>query len=134
MPPLEDNLDKEGVEYAAKGESLVARHALNMQVKEEDLEQKKNIFHTQCLIGEKMGIMIIDGGSCANVASTTLVEKLRLKCEKYPRPYKLQRLNDNREVKVTKQVVISFAIERYSDEITCDVVPMLVDHLLLGRP
>ncbi|RDY03764.1 hypothetical protein CR513_12625, partial [Mucuna pruriens] len=34
--------------------------------------------------------MIIDGGSCTNVASTTLVEKLNLQTIKHPRPYKLE--------------------------------------------
>jgi hypothetical protein len=34
--------------------------------------------------------MIIDEGSCANVASNTLMKKLNLSCIKHPRPYKLQ--------------------------------------------
>jgi hypothetical protein len=33
--------------------------------------------------------MIIDGGSCTNVASTTQVEKLSLPLLKHPRPYKV---------------------------------------------
>ena len=39
MPPLEDcsNTD-EHMEYVAHGESLVAGHALNLQVKEDSLE------------------------------------------------------------------------------------------------
>jgi hypothetical protein len=37
-------------------------------------------------------------------------------------------------VRVTKQVLITFAIGKYSDEILCDVVPMHASHLLLGRP
>jgi hypothetical protein len=35
---------------------------------------------------------------------------------------------------VTKQVLIALAIGKYSDEVMCDVVPMHVSHLLLGRP
>ena len=67
---------------------------------------------------------IINGGSCANVASTSLVEKLNLKTLKHPRPYKLQWLNDCGEVKENKQVLVSFSIERYKDEVQCDVVSM----------
>ena len=37
-------------------------------------------------------------------------------------------------MRVTKQVLIAFAIGKYSDEILCDVVPMHASHLLLGRP
>ena len=46
--------------------------------------------------------MIIDGGSCTNVASATMVEKLGMPTCKNPRPYKLQWLNDSGEVRVNK--------------------------------
>ena len=68
------------------------------------------------------------------MASTTLVEKLNLPTLKHPRPYKLQWLNDCGEVKVNRQVLVSFSIGRYKDEVLCDVVPMHADHILLGRP
>ncbi|XP_016725445.1 uncharacterized protein [Gossypium hirsutum] len=32
-----------------------------------------------------------------------------------------------------KQVLVSFSIEKYSNKVLCDVVPMHADHLLLGR-
>jgi hypothetical protein len=37
-------------------------------------------------------------------------------------------------VKVTKQVVVSFFIRKYIDEVLCDVVPMQASHMLLVRP
>ncbi|KAF7826402.1 Transposon Ty3-G Gag-Pol polyprotein [Senna tora] len=99
MPSLEDaSSDDEDVQYPIKGESLVVRRVLNSNVKEESLEQRENIFHTRCLIMGKMCSMIIDGGSCANVASTTLIDKLGLKCEKHPAPYRLQWLTMARRV------------------------------------
>ena len=33
-----------------------------------------------------------------------------------------------------KQVHVSFSIGKYHDEVLCDVVPMYVPHILLGRP
>ena len=81
----------------------------------------------------KVCSVIIDGGSCTNVASTTLVEKLGLPVIKHPRPYKLQWLNDSGEVRVNKQVLVSFRIGKYEDEVLSDIVPMQVGHLLLGR-
>ncbi|KAK8618077.1 hypothetical protein V6N13_115952 [Hibiscus sabdariffa] len=63
-----------------------------------------------------------------------MVDKLGLATTKHPHPYKLQWLNDGGELKVTKQVLISFSIGRYKDEVLCDVVPMHARHLLLGRP
>ncbi|XP_062100497.1 uncharacterized protein LOC133806406, partial [Humulus lupulus] len=67
---------------------------------------------------------------------------LREECEqihkrttlRHPCPYKLQWLNDSGEVRVTKQVLVSFRIGKYEDEVLCDVVPMQAGHLLLGRP
>ena len=50
------------------------------------------------------------------------------------RPYKLQWLNDCGEVKVNRQVLVSFSIGRYKDEVLCNVVPMHAGHILLGRP
>ena len=78
--------------------------------------------------------MIIDEGNCTNVVSTTLVENLNLPTLKHPRPYKLQWLNNCREVKENKQVLVSFSIGRYKYEVPYDVVPMHVGHILLGRP
>ena len=78
--------------------------------------------------------MIIDGGSCTNVASIIMVEKLGLPMVKHPRPYKLQWLNDSGEIRVNKQVLVAFRIGKYEDEVLCDVVPMQAGHLLLGRP
>ena len=108
--------------------------ALNMQVKEDAKVQCDNIFHTRCHIKDKVCNMIIDGVSCTNVASTSLVEKLNLKPLKHPRPYKLQWLNDCGEVKVNKQVPVSFYIGRYKDEVLCDVVPMHAGRILFGQP
>ena len=123
------------VEYTVEGEALVTRFVLNAQVKKDDMEQQReNIFHTCCLINNKVCSMIIDGGSCTNVASTTLVEMLNLPTLKHPKPYKLQWLNECGEIRVKKQVLVSFSIGKHSDEVLCDVVPMHAGHLLLGRP
>jgi len=133
MPDLMDCSDEE-ITYPVEGEDLVIRHALNMQIKEDDVEQQwENIFHTRCHIQNKVCSMIIDGGSCANVASDNLVKKLNLSCIKHLRPYRLQWLNKCGEVQVTKQVLIAFVIEKYSDEVMCDVVPIHASYLLLGR-
>ena len=35
---------------------------------------------------------------------------------------------------MNKQVLVSFSIGKYEDEVLCDVVPMQAVHLLLGRP
>ena len=95
MPHLEDASGDDGEAYDEEGELLVSRHALNTQIKVDETDhQRENIFHTRCSVNKKVCSMIIDGGSCTNVASNALVEKLGLPLLKHPRPYKLQWLND----------------------------------------
>ena len=62
-----------------------------------------------------------------------LVEKLQLLTLKHLRPYKLQWLNDSGKVRVQNQVLVSFSIGKYHDEVLCDVVPIYACHILLGR-
>ncbi|KAL5540963.1 hypothetical protein UlMin_044255 [Ulmus minor] len=102
MPPLEDADDEKN---AMVGDLLVARRVLNVQVKEEESNQRENLFHTRCFVNNKVCSVIIDGGSCKNVANTYLVEKLALTTLKHPHPYQLQWLNDCGEIKVTRQVL-----------------------------
>ena len=131
MPSLED-ADEE--EYAIERELLVARRALSVQIKEDDEVQRENIFHTRCHMQNKVCSMIIDEGSCTNVASTVMVKKLGLPMIKHSRPYKLQWLNDSGEVRVHRQVLISFRIRKYKDKVLCDIASMQAGHLLLGYP
>ena len=77
--------------------------------------------------------LIINGGSCTNVASILLVEKLQLLTLKHPRPYKLQWLNDSGEVRMKKKLFVSFSIRKYRDEVLCDVVLMYAFYILLSR-
>ncbi|KAF8062170.1 hypothetical protein N665_1199s0001, partial [Sinapis alba] len=122
--------DDEGVEYPVQGEMLVARRSLNAQPKAKEHEQRENLFHTRCLVLNKVYSLIIDGGSCPNVASETLVSKLGLPVYNHPKPYTLQWLSEEGEMCVTKQVKVPLTIGRYQDEITCDVLPMEASHIL----
>ncbi|XP_039014624.1 uncharacterized protein LOC120144671, partial [Hibiscus syriacus] len=135
--PIEVNEEITLADPVEQGEALVIRRSLNLQALSTQIiedDQRENIFHTRCHVNNKVCFMIIDGGSCTNVASTLMVEKLGLKTSKHPNPYKLQWLNDGGEVRITKQVVIPFSIGKYQDEVLCDVVPMDAGHILLGRP
>ncbi|KAL4279919.1 hypothetical protein GQ457_03G017250 [Hibiscus cannabinus] len=85
--PREDEDDD--VELAANGEILVVKRSLNAQPSQDD-QQRENIFHTRYHVNDKVCIVIIDGGSCTNDASTHMVDKLGLKMTKHPSPYKLQ--------------------------------------------
>jgi len=117
-----------------EGDLLMIRRMMGTIPKPFDDTQRENIFHTRCLITNKLCSLIIDGGSCTNVASTRVVEKLALPTISHTKPYKLQRLSAEGEIMVNKQVLIIFSIGNYKDEVLCDVVPMEATHVLLGRP
>ena len=126
--------EEEILQGADEGELLVIRRALHAKPLPQE-EQRLHIFQSRCTIGDKVCSLIIDSGSCANVASSTLVEKLGLPTIPHPQPYKIQWLSNGTSLQVAKQVLISFSIgKHYSDEILCDVIPMDACHLLLGRP
>ena len=131
---LEESSSTEDYEAPSKGELLVTMKALSVIAKTDEQEQRENLFHSSCMVNDKVCSLIIDGGSCTNVASETMVEKLGLKVMKHPRPYKLQWLNEDGEMSVDRQVKVPLSIGKYEDEILCDILPMEASHILLGRP
>ncbi|XP_048629910.1 uncharacterized protein LOC111210981 [Brassica napus] len=130
----QEHSEEEYEEEPVRGRLLVARRTLSLQNKTEELEQRENLFYSRCMVQGKICSLIIDGGSCVNVASETMVKKLGLKTQKHPKPYRLQWLNKEGEMRISTQVSIPLSIERYEDEILCDVIPMEASHILLGRP
>ena len=66
--------------------------------------------------------------------STKMVEKLNLKKVKHPTPYKVSWLHKGHQLLVTEQSEFDFQIGSYKDKVTCDIMPMDVCHVLLGRP
>ena len=57
------------------------------------------------------------------------------KMDPHPKPYKLCWLQEGSDIKVKHRRLVFFTIgKHYQDEVCCDVVPMDVCHLLLGRP
>ena len=95
------------------GEFLVLKRALHtMEVLMEE-NQRKLIFHSWCAIQGKVCSLIIDGGSCTNVTSSYLIDKLKLPTIPHRQPYFLQWLKKENEVHVTKQALITYTIRTF---------------------
>eukprot|EP00253_Pinus_taeda_P016056 PITA_16056 len=73
-------------------------------------------------------------GSMDNLVSMEMVEKLGLKHLKHPSPYGVSWLQKGHQLLVDEQSEVEFQIGRYKDKIICDIMPMDVCHILLGRP
>jgi hypothetical protein len=77
---------------------------------------------------------MIDGGSCTNGISKAMVAALGLSTWRLPEPKRLEWLNSCGMLKITHKVRVPFTVDDYVDEIDCDVLPLEVCGLLLGRP
>ena len=74
-------------EGSDEGELLVIRKALSGFAIQDDMEQREVIFHTRCTMGGKVCSLIIDGRSCSNVASKTMVDKFKFTATPHAKPY-----------------------------------------------
>nr|KAJ0225478.1 hypothetical protein LSAT_V11C100042380 [Lactuca sativa] len=127
-PPVYDEEHKceEEVVTGDVGVNLVVRRSCFTPKVVGDDWLKHNIFRSTCTIGK---------GSCDNLISEEAVQKLALKIENRPKPYKLQWLKKGGEVTVSKRSLVQFSVgTAYKDDVWCDVVAMDACHLLLGRP
>ncbi|KAK1609849.1 hypothetical protein QYE76_033522 [Lolium multiflorum] len=123
-------------------EEDVPLSGLNMQLKRVqgdacktvDKVQRWSLFQTQCIIKGKACKLMIDGGSCTNGISKAMVAALGLSTWRLPEPKRLEWLNSCGMLKITHKVRVPFTVDDYVDEIDCDVLPLEVCGLLLGRP
>ncbi|KAK1677447.1 hypothetical protein QYE76_038295 [Lolium multiflorum] len=109
--PEDDDYDTDGEDaYPSDARTIVvSQRALN--VLPSASTQRCNLFQTKALVGpDKACKVIIDGGSCRNLASKELCTKLKLKYLPHPHPYYIQWLSDNGEMKVNHMVRVEFAI------------------------
>jgi hypothetical protein len=65
-------------EAAEHYESLVVQRVLSAQMERAEQNQHHTLFQSKCVIKEHSCRVIIDGGSCNNLASAEMVEKLSL--------------------------------------------------------
>ena len=98
--------EEDSFDYPAHGPLLVTRRSLSVQPKTNEKEQRENLFHSRCLISEKVCSLIIDGWSCTNIATDILVRKLGLATRPLSRPFRLEWLNETGEQYVKEQVTI----------------------------
>ncbi|KAK1694757.1 hypothetical protein QYE76_011454 [Lolium multiflorum] len=96
----EDDYDSDGYDaFPSEAQTIVvSQRVLNVQSSAST--QRCNLFQTKALVGpDKACKVIIDGGSCRNLASKELCAKLKLKYLPHPHPYYIQWLRNNGEMK-----------------------------------
>ncbi|XP_021975489.1 uncharacterized protein LOC110870614 [Helianthus annuus] len=136
--PDSDSDSPAEVIYPDKGEALVLQRLLHATVADPSDDTawlRTTIFWTKCTSKGKICNVIIESGSCENIVSTTMVDKLKLPLHDHPESYQLTWLKKSNLLKVTHRCLVQFSIgNKYSDEVWCEVLPMDACHILLGRP
>jgi hypothetical protein len=132
----EENVDAVTKEEAPEvGESLLMKRVLVKSEKEaKEPAQRKSLFRTVCKSKGKCCKVVIDSGSTDNLVSIEMVEKLGLKRIAHPTPYKVSWLQKGHQILVNEQCNLEIQIGSYKDEVLCDIMPMDVCHIFLGRP
>ena len=88
-------------------------------------------FYTRCGVKDKTCSLAIDRSCEVNLASAIMVHKLNLPTIDHLQPYKLPSAHG--DVWVTKHTLVPIQIGKYVDEVLCDVVPIQMTHVLLGK-
>ncbi|XP_022852355.1 uncharacterized protein LOC111373989 [Olea europaea var. sylvestris] len=98
-----------------------------------DSWKRTSIIYTFIPCNSRSCKLVIDGGSTMNVVSKSVVGKFGFKPEPHPRPFKVAWV-DRTSLPVTHRCLVSLTFDPlFSEEIYCDVLPMDVAHILLGR-
>jgi hypothetical protein len=112
---------------------MMRKVLLTPEKEAENSIQRNRLFRIACKTKDWVCKVIMDSGNTDNLISMEMVENLELETTVHPSPYRISWLQKGHEVYVTKQCLVEFKIGGYKDEILCDVIPMDVCHLLLGR-
>ena len=89
---------------------LAVGRTLSGLATQEGNEQREAIFRTRRTIGGKVCSLIIDWGSCTNVAFKIVVDKLKLTASPHSSPYTTQWLNKGKGIHVSSRCLVSSSI------------------------
>jgi hypothetical protein len=109
---------------AAMGyKSIFSQRVLSTQIKHEPKKlEHHNFFNIFLIVKDCRVCTIIDSGSCNNLVSSDLVQKLGLTTRAHPKPYHLKWFNNSGKTKVTRSARIHFFIGSYHDYADFDVL------------
>ena len=91
------------------------------------------IFSTFTKIANSVVKLLVDSGSVVNAVTAASIPALGLRLERHPTPYKAMWINEA-SLAVTHRCLLPLRVAGYTAKIWCDVLPMGVGSILLGRP
>lgn len=90
--------------------NLLNKFALHSSSMRNNDNQRETIFHTKCEVQDKVLSLVVDGGSCNNIVSKEVVDKLGMITQKLEEPYRLCWLDDDKDIKVNSKTLLAFVI------------------------
>jgi hypothetical protein len=99
-----------GAETTDQYKSLVAQCVLSVQLSKAKHDQCHNLSQTRGVVKDRAIRIIIDGGSCNNLASIDVLEKLVLPTQQRSHPYYILWFESSRKLKVTRTTRVHFTI------------------------
>eukprot|EP00253_Pinus_taeda_P015315 PITA_15315 len=100
----------------------------------EDPEEEERLFHSQMWVRGSPLQFIVDSGSQKNLISAEVVKWLGLPTTAHPQPYTIRWLHQGRDHRVSQQCRLPYNIKPFTDEVLCDISPLEVCDVLLGKP
>ena len=94
---------------------------------------RSSIFSTYTRIADSIIKILVDSGSVVNAVAAASIPALGLRPELHPQPYKVMWINDA-SLPVTQRCLVPLRVAGYYAEVWCDLLPMGVGSVLLGRP
>ncbi|XP_078445569.1 uncharacterized protein LOC144714662 [Wolffia australiana] len=97
-----------------------------------DASLRTLIFYTYVKINGKVCKLIVDSGSCINAISDAIVLRLGLTPIPHPTPYYVLWI-DASSLPVKSKCRVPLKVSAYDENVLCDVLPMKVGSIILGR-
>jgi hypothetical protein len=76
---------------------------------------------------------IVDSGNLKKLISEKVVKWLDLSMTPHPQPYTIGWLCQGRDIHVIQQFFLPYDIKPFKDEVLCDIFPLEVCDVILGR-
>eukprot|EP00253_Pinus_taeda_P029926 PITA_29926 len=100
----------------------------------EDLEDEERLFHSHMWIKGSPLQFIVDSRNQQKLISAEVVKQLGLPTIAHPQPYTIGWLHQGPNLCVSQQCRLPYNIKPLMDEVLCDIAPLEVFYVLLGKP
>ena len=100
----------------------------------EDPEEGECLFHSHMWVKGSPLQFLVDSGSQNNLISAEVMKHLGLPTIAHPQPYTIGQLHLGRDIHIHQRFRLPYSIKPFTDEVLCDVSPLDVANVLLGKP